>query len=132
MQVVILDTVTLRHFIVLGRVPLLREWLGSDLLIPQQVHQELLNGVAKHDPRTLSRDPAVAAQRSARFKAYPDQHERWGIRVLPSPDLLALSPDTLQLLVALEGQNRPPIHAGEKGERGHSLGLRAGLPRLYG
>lgn len=114
MQVVILDTVTLRHFIVLGRVPLLREWLGSDLLIPQRVHQELLNGVTKHDPRTLSRDPAVAAQRSVRFKAYPDQHEQWGIRVLPSPDLLALSPDTLQLLVALEAQDRPPIHAGEK------------------
>lgn len=52
MGVVILDTVTLRHFIVLGRVPLLREWLRSDLLIPQRVRQELLTGVSKHDPRT--------------------------------------------------------------------------------
>lgn len=114
MQVVILDTVTLRHFIVLGRVSLLRGWLGGDLLIPQRVHQELLTGVTKHDPRTLSTDPAVAAERSARFKAYPEQHEQWGIRVLPSPELGTLSTEAVQLLAALEAQDRPPIHAGEK------------------
>ncbi|PNY79251.1 hypothetical protein CVO96_20260 [Deinococcus koreensis] len=74
----------------------------------------MLTGVTKHDPRTLSKDPALAALRSARFKAYPHEHEGWGIRVLPSPDLSALSPDTLQLLVALGVQDRPPIHAGEK------------------
>jgi predicted nucleic acid-binding protein len=114
MQVVILDTVTLRHFIVLGRVPVLREWLGGDLLIPQRVHQELLTGVTRHDPRTLSQDPAVAAQRSARFQAYPEAHEQWGIRVLPSPELSALSADGVQLLIALDAPGRPPVHAGEK------------------
>ena len=113
-KVVILDTVTLRHFLLLGRVPLLRQWLNGDLCIPETVHRELLCGVTAHDPRTLSPDPQVARLRSERFKNYPAQLDDLGVQILPELLLEELGPDSLQVFVALETQTRPPIHAGEK------------------
>lgn len=121
--VVILDTVTLRHFIVLGRVGLLKQWLGGDLLIPEAVHRELLRGVEAHDPQALSADPDVAQQRSARFRAYL----AWGIQVLPSLAVDTLSAKSVRLFAALETQACPPVHAGKKEvilwayERGHRI-----------
>lgn len=113
-KVVILDTVTLRHFLLLGRIPLLRRWLNGDLSIPETVHQELLRGVTAHDPRTLSVDPQIARVRSDRFRAYPAQVSDLGIQILPALLLEDLGPDSLKVFAALESQKRPPIHAGEK------------------
>ena len=113
-KIVILDTVTLRHFLLLGRVASLRQWLNGDLCIPETVHQELLRGVTAHDPRTLSPDPQVASVRSERFKAYPTHVSDLDIQILPALLLEDLGPDSLHLFIALETQTRPPIHAGEK------------------
>lgn len=113
-MVVILDTVTIRHFIVLGEVATLRHWVGGDLAIPRRVHQELLAGVEKHDAATLSTDPATAQVRSARFRAYPQQYTALGITVLDSPDVSTLSPGAVKLLATLDAQTLPAIHTGEK------------------
>ncbi len=113
-MVVILDTVTIRHFVVLGEVATLRRGVGGGLAIPRRVHQELLAGVEKHDAATLSTDPATAQVRSARFQNYPQQYAALGITVLDSPDASTLSPGAVKLLAALDAQTLPAIHAGEK------------------